>query len=560
MPRIVLPDMRIGNRTSRGLTAFLAVFLMLALPSAPSGAGLSPPTVEPDTFPYGVMADEVGPTSAVLWTATTATTVDGLVSTDPNFATFTKRTLTISPDHDGTVSGVFGGLSPATSYFYKFVDPASATESRVGTFQTAPDPSSDVSVSFAFSGDQDGTLDHVTGRPCFNGFEAFTAIRTLAPQFYINLGDTIYADSKCLAHADSSLGEFRSSYKQNLLYDSLRDLMASTSFYTQWDDHEVRNDWTAETVSPRLRRNGTRAFEEYQAVRANPDPNLGFYRRFRWGTEAELFILDERSFRTAEADEMDVDGNGLEDCRNPATHQPDLAPTLSQSWRDTLATQFPNSGLRQPVAAQCTADLEASGRTILGDAQRAQFESDLLASTATFKLVVTEDPVQQLFTFPYDHWEGYRWERAQILSFIDDNDIGNVVWLTTDVHGYLAHVVNANTDTPGTGTQVQGMFEYAVGPIARYTLRQEVNDLFGAGAAPKMQNFFVASNQNTCANLGGWASDPVAPYYGFGLVQIDAATRTISISPIDYTGTHIAGNGGPGGRDPTCYDYVAGAV
>ena len=38
---------------------------------------------------------------------------------------------------------------------------------------------------------------------------------------------------------------------------------------------------------------------------------------------------------------------------------------------------------------------------------------------------------------PYDRWEGYVAERNEILNFIRDNGIENVVFLTTDNHGTM---------------------------------------------------------------------------------------------------------------------------
>ena len=55
-----------------------------------------------------------------------------------------------------------------------------------------------------------------------------------------------------------------------------------------------------------------------------------------------------------------------------------------------MASQIPNSGLDKHVPPQCTANLNSPDATMLGTAQRQQFEADLAASTATFKLVINE--------------------------------------------------------------------------------------------------------------------------------------------------------------------------
>jgi alkaline phosphatase D len=521
-------------------------------------------STDPDPFPYGVGASDILPTSANLWTQTSAPRIRVTFGTDPTFVSgSTSKTVVPSPTHDGTVLFSARALTPDTTYYYKFTDPSTGLRSRVGQFQTAPAPSTAGSVTFAISGDQDGVPDPDTGIPCSGGDGAvglatFAAVQAMHPDFYVNLGDTIYSDSSCLPAPDVTVEEYRSSYRTNFSYESFRNLRASTGFYTGWDDHEVRNDWDSEVIDPELLANGTQAFTEYDGLE-QPDPNLGFYRHWRWGSEVEFFLLDERSFRTTEAHRRDADMNGVLDCTNPVSGEADLAPTLSQSWRDFFAAQIPGSGLDQPVPAQCTTNLNDPNSSMLGSAQRARFLSDLAASTATFKIVLNEDPIQQIFALPYDRWEGYRWERNAILRFVDRHDIGNVVWLTTDIHAALAHTVDYNTDTPGTTGGVQGMIDYTVGPIATFTFRSEINSAVGDDTASSVRAFLINVNENTCSFLGG-DGNPGAPWYNFGLVTVDASAHTISVQPFDFTGTKIAANGVQGaGRDVFCYDYTATA-
>jgi alkaline phosphatase D len=542
----------------RTLVAACAALVLIGIIAPPGGAS---PSAEPAVFPNGVGSDDVTPTTARLWTRTPAAAVVALWSTDPQFQSNVSHTpMQVSPDHDGTVSGPIGPLTPFTRYYYRFRAPNGAL-SRVGTFQTAPPPAANIPVTFAFSGDQDGTLDPNTGQPCFNHFESFTDAGTHHPDFYVNLGDTIYADFNCEGTTAATVDDYRRLYKQNLSYDALRNLRAMTSFISQWDDHEVQDNWNRQTVDPQLLAAGRKAFVEYQDIQFQPG-GLGFYRSFRWGANAEVFVLDERSFRTQEADTIDADGNGTPDCQNSVTGQSDLAPSLSQTYRDIFAALLgPASGLQVPVPPECTAALEAPGRTMLGPSQRQQFLSDLARSTATFKIVMNEDPIQQFFALPYDRWEGFRWERNQVLSFIDQHDIGNVVWLTTDVHAYIAHTVDYNTNTPGIGDTVEGMVDYTVGPVATNTFQDEIDSLLGEGAGDLVRLFLLSFNANTCAELGGDpGQDEGAPYYGYGLVTIEANPARITVHPIDQTGIPIAGNGGPGGRDPDCFDYSADAT
>ena len=65
-----------------------------------------------------------------------------------------------------------------------------------------------------------------------------------------------------------------------------------------------------------------KAFRDYAPV--GYSRSKGLYRSFRWGKNLEVFFLDERSFRSANADANHV-------CDNPQTGRPDLAPTAPQS-------------------------------------------------------------------------------------------------------------------------------------------------------------------------------------------------------------------------------------
>ena len=47
--------------------------------------------------------------------------------------------------------------------------------------------------------------------------------------------------------------------------------------------------------------------------------------------------------------------------------------------------------------------------------QYAAFTKAIRASTATFKVIVNEVPMQQLYALPYDRWEGYAAERERLL-------------------------------------------------------------------------------------------------------------------------------------------------
>jgi phosphodiesterase/alkaline phosphatase D-like protein len=83
-------------------------------------------------------------------------------------------------------------------------------------------------------------------------------------------------------------------YKINREDEPLRNLLASTSTYAIWDDHEVKNDFAGQDVDQAQMAAGREAFLEYLPIRQDAtDPNR-LYRSFKWGKDVELFILDER--------------------------------------------------------------------------------------------------------------------------------------------------------------------------------------------------------------------------------------------------------------------------
>jgi phosphodiesterase/alkaline phosphatase D-like protein len=473
------------------------------------------------SFPQGVASGEVRSRSAILWTRTIDSPVRLEVASSAEFAVpVWVRNLVAQSARDGTLSAKVAGLRPGTRYYYRFVALRSGRTSDRGTFVTAPSENADASAHFAFSGDSDGWIDPATGRPAYNEFEVLDRIRAAAAagrlDFFAYLGDTIYGDSRFSPFGPAdTLAEFRLAYRQNRSYRALRELLASVPEVAVWDDHEVRNNFDS-SIAPALFAAGRRAFQEYMPV-SGWDPEVGFYRRFRWGRSIEFFVLDGRSFRSPALDRTAR-------CDNPpGSGAPDLAPMLPQTLRSSLAGLSPQ--LELPVPSSCIAALQDPARTLLGWAQKRRFEADLIGSTARFKLVLNDVPIQNLYLFPYDRWEGYLGERAEILEFIRANRIENVVWLTTDTHANITNDIYTDLFT-GIDT---GMIEMIAGPIAANTFAEEIAELgIPAAALGGLEFFLQAVLGAECAGLDRYAYGDVIYDAGSGrllLQQIDAQGR-----------------------------------
>jgi alkaline phosphatase D len=330
------------------------------------------------------------------------------------------------------------------------------------------------------------------------------------------------------AQPATTLPEYRAVYKENRTYAPLRNLLRSTSTYAQWDDHEVRNDFDGQTVNRARFAAGREAFLEYMPLRETnlpQDPTCAappLYRQFKWGSEIDIIIPDERSCRSASVEPA---------CTSdpPGPFGPlDPAPTAPQ----VLRTAF---GLGPPPPG-CLEAINNPSRTMLGPVQKQKLKSALRQSTAKFKLVINEVPIQQFYALPYDRWEGYAAERREIIRFVRNNNIPGVLFLTTDTHATLINQVFVDRQN-----EPQPVFDEAItGPIATFTFQQEVLDFGGALALAGVNALFTIVGED-CRQLDK---------FSYGSVTAAPAAPTPVIAFRDDTGAPITNQGPTGG--PVC--------
>jgi alkaline phosphatase D len=515
-----------------------------------------PATASAKGFSAGVASAEVTSRSALLWTrADKGGRVTLEVSRSRGFrAPVVTRRLRPSRRSDNTVQARIRGLRPGTRYHFRFL--RRGNRSDRGSFRTAPRRGSRRPVRFAWTGDSDPVK---TGNRLLNApFGVFARMRREGNDFNVNLGDTIYSDTDSSADRTDplaiSLAQKRRKYRDMLSAASLRRLRAAAGMYNHWDDHEFLNDFaidqtqyptrqgTAEGQPPRivtvdgrkLYRDGARAFREYMPVtysRAN-----GIYRSVRWGRNLELFFLDERSFRDAGADDAGV-------CDNPpGSGQRDFAPTAPQRLRTVFAALIPH--LATPPPPACLARIKDPNRTYLGTRQLARFTRAIDRSTATFKVIMNELPIQQFYADPYDRWEGYEAERLKLIEFLRAN-VRNVVFLTADVHANLVNDVRLRT-LEDPGPLDSGILEVTSGPSGTDTLEDDLNDAVGNPQAGDLANnaFLRQPPPNgpgiRCSNIDVFS-------YG----QVKVTSRRLTIALRDANGRTVKD---PDGKN--CGPYV----
>lgn len=406
-------------------------------------------------LPNGVAAGDVSQDSVVLWgRSDTPGDLYFEYSTDSSFASIAGSSTFNVSDPLAPAKWSLTGLDAATRYYYRVTD--SANSSASGTFTTAAALGTTAGLRFGVSGDWRGEL------------APYPALKNAAERnldFFVAMGDTIYADVASPANGfqqqSQSLSDYRN--KHNEIYsdaggmNSLATLRQSTALFSTIDDHEVTNDFAGGAKigsdarfsgnptdfinDSMLYDNGLQAFHEYNPIAnevygatgdARTANELKLYRSRTFGSDAALMVLDARSFRDAE-----------------------LAPVTNLADPVQVGTFLANSF--NPA------------RTMLGRAQVDELKADLLAAQQNgvlWKFVMVPEPIQNLGPLAAgDRFEGYAAERTEILSFINDNQIKNVVFVSADIHGTLVN--NLTYQTTVGGPQIAtGAFEITTGSVA----------------------------------------------------------------------------------------------
>src|SRR5215510_3280868 len=214
---------------------------------------------------HGIQSGDVSVDSGVVWArADKPSRMQVEVATTDSFKDIRHAVFVDAlPETDFTAKVLLQDLPSGQDIFYRirFQDLFSPTvvgEPMVGRFRTAP--SDQRSISFVWSGDTAGQgwgIDESRG-----GMRTYATMRRNRPDFFIHNGDTIYADNPMAAEQKmpngeiwknlvtvekskpaETLDEFRGNFKYNLLDKNVLAFNAEVPIFSQWDDHEVYNNW-----------------------------------------------------------------------------------------------------------------------------------------------------------------------------------------------------------------------------------------------------------------------------------------------------------------------------
>lgn len=425
-------------------------------------ATAGPITHDANVFRHSVGSGDPLPDGVVLWTRVTPTadatpgsatgpacTVLWEMALDNDFQNPVAcgvAATTAARDH--TVKVDVRGLAPATDYFFRFrvLDgPAEGAQSRVGRTRTAPALAADVErLRFAVCSCSNWEAGYFEAYRHMAGREDLDAV--------VHLGDSIYEYERGgytgksgavrdhePAHEILTLADYRIRMGQYATDPDLADLRARVPFIVTWDDHESADNayaGGAENHQPgegdwQVRRAvSAQAYFEWMPTRAQSlDGGGHLYRTLRFGTLAELRMLDLRTYRDGPPSSMSV------------VDDPDRTMTGAVQF-DWLTEGLTTSSARWKIV----------GTSVMIRPVLIPPLDPRVTEAVTKMAGVPRDGV------PYntDQWDGYPVERRRLFDELLAADVENVVFLTGDVHSSWAAEVPVVPGAYRTGGAVVG--------------------------------------------------------------------------------------------------------
>ncbi len=469
-------------------------------------------------LPCGVQSGDITANSAIVWSrADRPSRMMVEYATTESFANAQRITgpAALEPS-DFTARVNLSDLPAGQRIFYRvqfqsLADHKAVSESLTGSFHTPSNTRRD--VSFVWGGDVVGQGWGIN--PEFGGMKIYEAMRRVQPDFFLHSGDTIYADNPVVAEVKlddgtiwknlttpekskvaETLDEFRGAHRYNLLDENFRRFNAAVPMLAQWDDHEVRNNWFPTQIldDPKyteksidlLAARGRRAFMDYMPMRFDANDPERVYRAYNYGPLLDVVMLDERSYR----------------------------------------------GVNSPNNQTTMSDVTA----FLGSAQMNWIKQRLLNSKAMWKVIASDMPLGLIIRDGRENFEavangngvalGRELEIAELLRFIKQRKIKNVVWFTADVHYCAAHFYDP---AKARFTDFNPFWEFVAGPLNAGTFGPgALDDTFG----PQLK--FVGIPPGMKQNRS-----PKDGLQFFGAVKIDGKTAAMAVSLHDLTGKQL---------------------
>ncbi len=388
----------------------IASFFLLLASQLTNAQVVYPPNIFADTahapFTVGVASGDPTSEGVLIWTRIEpSTSSDTLalnweLSADQFFSQVIQSgSATTDSSKDWTATIDVTGLQAGMTYYYRFFD-NSNNYSVVGRTKTAPSGSVDrlkfgiASCSSIFSG-------------YFNAYARMSERNDL--DLIIHVGDYIYdfvdPDEEVRVTDPwpvdpSNLEEYRDRHYYYLLDPDLRAARQMHPWSVMWDNHDVSNGGNPEAIQ---------AFLEYVPTRV-PDISRSdrIYRTLNYGDLVDVIMMDVLLFRNI----------------------------------DTLSN---------------------GENTIMDNEQFEWLEGKLDNSMAKWRILGTqklagkwEIPLLPIGPVTANSWDGFPGSRVRLLSFLEQNNIDNNVFVSGDSHVSIGCDLPYNPDSAYDGETGQG--------------------------------------------------------------------------------------------------------
>lgn len=462
----------------RDFLGLAGVFLLAA--GTPVRAGMLPDNSGELLFPQGIASADPSPDSVILWTRAPSTTASSValvvqVSETEDFArVVAEAEVSARASYDYTVRAQVSGLRPGTIYYYRFLGRHGGA-SATGRTMTAPAVDDPRPVNLAFVSCQNYEQGFFGAWSRMINEDRATA-EAEQIQLVLHLGDFIYerygyrdrennryvrklpdypdaAGDGDLYWADT-LADYRHLYRTYLQDPHLQAARARWPFVCTWDDHEFSNNSVRDYSSygeqlqhqPRRMAAAHRAWFEYIPARVADRPqSLRIYRNLRWGSQVELLLTDLRSYRSPPP----LPG-GLVDELGLSSIPAELVQ-IFDAGRDYNHGSPPRVLPYGDHSRPNTAQQRAPG-SLLGKEQKQWFKQCLKGSTANWKVWANSLPILALrldlgalpltglhdSVLGEDAWSGYPTEYRELMNYLAQSGITNVVSLSGDHHAHAA--------------------------------------------------------------------------------------------------------------------------
>lgn len=272
-------------------------------------------------------------------------------------------------------------------------------------------------------------------------------------RFILTLGDFPHGNATALA-------ESRQQYRDVYVGESWSKYIAPRIpvFHT-WDDHDYGVNNSDKTWHNK--KNSLKAFREYRYSPDLEQPRKGVWQSFRFA-QAEFFMLDTRSQRDPGKDVDNAEKSMLD------------GDNIRHGQKDWL-------------------------------------KAGLLGTTAKWKFVISSVPFNPTAK-PKDAWGAYLTERRELLTFIAEHSIKNIIVLSGDLHGGGRLDDGTHSGWPQRGVYIPEM---------------------NVPTANDKRSERVGCSGGIC---GEWSEGEITRSGGHGVITVDAYPPRVTLETRDYLG------------------------